>query len=350
LKKIDSLKISPNITIKEALKILDVTSKQILLVVDNKGILLGTITDGDIRRAFISSLPFETQIDQIMNKQPLVAKSDTDSKEFIEILSSKKRKQLPIIDDEGYLKDIVFLEDLISKENNDIKVVLMAGGLGQRLRPLTNSTPKPMLKVGKYPILETIIRRFKKQGFNDYILALNYKKEVIQNYFQDGQMLDVNIKYIIEEKRLGTAGALSLIAENLKLPFILMNADILTNLDFNSLVERHIQSKACVTVCVRRYEYRIPYGVIEVKENQLKSITEKPIYEYLTNAGMYIMNPEILKYIPKNKFYDMPDLLNVLIAKSLDVNVCVVEDYWMDIGQIEDYKKANLDLEGDFND
>lgn len=346
--KIERLKIAPIMTIKQAMQLLNKTSKQFLVVVNENDNLLGTITDGDIRRAMINGKSLDTTVNVIMNCNPFICEIGKNEIYYRNVLKDIKRKQLPLLDDNNRLIDIFFRDDVNEQYVNTSKVVLMAGGLGTRLRPLTNEIPKPMLKVGKYPILETILRRFKNQGFNKFIIALNYKKEVIQNYFQDGQMLDIDITYLHEKKRLGTAGALSLIPDRVEEPFIVMNGDLLTNIDFNNLLLKHIESGMAATVCVRRHEYQIPYGVVEVENNRLTSIKEKPICEYLTSAGIYILNPEVMGYIPKNEFYDMPELINKLLVENHSVNVCVIEDYWLDIGQIDDFNKANLEIKDGF--
>lgn len=349
MKSLNELLILPTYSIKEAMEVLNSTSKQILLIVDGDKRLIGTLTDGDIRRALLNGLNLSSHIESVMNKNPLVGRVAESKNLQIKLLKKHHLKSLPIVDEQNRLMDILFLEDIIA-EQRSTKVVLMAGGLGLRLRPLTEHTPKPMLKVGKYPILETILRRFKKQGFENFTIAVNYKKEVIQNYFQDGQMLDVNIEYLHENKRLGTAGALSLLSEVPENPIIVMNGDLLTNLNFNELLENHITSGAVATVCVRKHQYQVPYGVINEKEACLTSIVEKPTHEYLTNAGIYVLNPSVLNMIPKNEFYDMPELLNALLVKQLSVNVKTIKDYWLDIGQIDDFNKANLDMKDESDD
>lgn len=342
-----NLLLEPTDSIKYALQKLNDTSKQFLIILDKDDKLQGTLTDGDIRRAILNNISLENSIELIMNKNPIYAKKGLGKQEYADILFKKNRKQLPIVNDEMQLTDIFFLDEILYKNSMSNKVILMAGGLGTRLRPLTNEIPKPMLKVGNAPIIETIIMRFKEQGFRDFVLAVNYKKEVIQNYLQDGKAFNVNISYIEEEIRLGTAGALSLINKKLNSPIIVMNGDILTNLDFNELLQNHISSQAFATVCVREYEYQIPYGVVVTENNLLSDIYEKPIQKYLTNAGIYILNPEVITNVPEDTFYDMPDLLNALLAQKKKVNVCTIKDYWIDIGQIEDYKRANLEMLGE---
>ncbi|WP_342442478.1 nucleotidyltransferase family protein [Lysinibacillus sp. FSL K6-0075] len=349
MKDISLIKIAPMQSIKEAMQLLNDTSKQFLVVVNEENKLLGTLTDGDIRRAILNDISLSSPNSLIMNQNPIVERRGFDKQHYINTLKKVQRKQLPIVDENNRVVDVFFLEDWETIGISNSKVILMVGGLGTRLRPLTNEIPKPMLKVGKAPIIETIIRRFKEQGFQDFILAVNYKKEVIQNYLQDGKSFDVNIDYIEENQRLGTAGALSLIQDKFSSPVIIMNGDILTNVNFNNLIENHISSKACATVCVREYDYQIPYGVVITENNHLVDIQEKPIHKYLMNAGIYILNPEIIQDIPKNTLFDMPDLLIKLLNRKQKINVCTINDYWIDIGQIEDYKRANIEILGEKN-
>lgn len=351
---IQEIKIFPNNTIKQAMRILDSTSLQILLVIDEQDSLIGTITDGDIRRTLLKTDDLTMQVHYVMNKNPIIGHINQSTGILKHIMLENKIKQLPIVDNNKKVQDVIFLESFIhsNERKNSEKVILMAGGLGTRLRPLTNEVPKPMLTVGKKPILETIIKRFSEQNFEDFIICVNYKKEIIQNYFQDGKGFGVNIEYIEENTRLGTAGALSLIPSESfnNQPVILMNGDILTNLDFNKLLKKHKEKNYLATICVRNFEYTIPYGVIEKDNNGgLHAIKEKPTYNFLTNAGIYILSREVINLIPQNQFFDMPQLMEILISKEVPINVEVLRDYWIDIGQMKDYEKANLEFGDEFN-
>ncbi|MFC6648217.1 sugar phosphate nucleotidyltransferase [Paenibacillus rhizoplanae] len=224
----------------------------------------------------------------------------------------------------------------------------MVGGLGTRLRPFTDDIPKPMLKVGDKPILETIIEGFKNYGFTKFILSVNYKKEIIKAYFQDGKHLDVYIEYIEEGKRLGTAGALSLLSEKPNAPFFVMNGDLLTKMNYEQLMEFHCETKSNATICVREYEYQIPYGVIETENHRLLSIVEKPVHKSFVNAGIYVLDPQVLEHVPQDEFYDMPDLFKKLMDMQGGVSAFPLREYWLDIGQVDDYEKANGDFRGVF--
>lgn len=219
----------------------------------------------------------------------------------------------------------------------------MAGGLGSRLKELTKDTPKPMLKVGKKPILESIVQRLKNQNFENFIFCVNYKKQIIEDYFQKGQKFGVKISYIKERKKLGTAGALSLIKQEFKESFIVMNADILTELDFNDLLKAHKKSKALMSVCVREFEQQIPYGVITQKQGFIENIEEKPTQKFLVSAGIYVLENEILNLIAKNEYLDMPELIKLALQKG-KVNTYIINDYWIDIGRPDEFLKANEDF------
>lgn len=328
-------------TLLETMRIIDKSSLQFAVVVNSDGMLLGTVTDGDIRRSILRGDSLNVNITRVMNSSPITALAGQSRNKYFRIMKTKKLKQLPIVDKNNIIIDILFLDKAVS--NNDNLVVLMVGGLGTRLRPLTNDIPKPMLQVGGKPILETIIEGFKQYGFTNFILSVNYKKEVIQNYFQNGEAFDVNISYIEESKRMGTAGALSLLPTKPLKPFFVMNGDLLTQVNFEQLMHFHMDNHSLATMCVREYEYQIPYGVIETDGEKLVSIKEKPIHKSFVNAGIYVLSPEVLDYIPKNQFYDMPELFQKLLGEEKKTTVFPIREYWLDIGRMDDFERANLE-------
>ncbi|MFC5540552.1 nucleotidyltransferase family protein [Ureibacillus sp. FSL W7-1570] len=337
-----SIIVSENNTLLETMKIIDQSTLQFAVVVDVNGRLLGTVTDGDIRRSILRGDSLDVKITEVMNPSPITALVGQSRNKYFRVMREKKLKQLPIVDKNNRIIDILFLDKAVS--NNDNLVVLMVGGLGTRLRPLTNEIPKPMLQVGGKPILETIIEGFKQCGFTNFILSVNYKKEVIQNYFQNGGAFDVNISYIEETKRMGTAGALSLLPIKPLKPFFVMNGDLLTQVNFEQLIHYHMENESLATMCVREYEYQIPYGVIETDGARLISIKEKPIHKSFVNAGIYVLNPETLEYIPKNQFYDMPELFQKLLDEEKKTTVFPIREYWLDIGRMDDFERANLEF------
>jgi len=342
--------IPPHTTIMQTMKIIDETTMQFAAVIDNHKCILGTVTDGDIRRGLLKGLPLDTPIKEVMNECPVYEKVGKSSLYYKEFMQKLKLKQLPIVNEEKQIQNIFFEDDVevaLKKENT---VILMVGGLGTRLRPLTDRIPKPMLKVGDKPILETIIDSFKGLGFTNFILSVNYKKEMIKDYFQDGSHLGVNISYIEETKRLGTAGALSLLTEKPNSPFFVMNGDLLTKINYESLLDFHNETNSVATMCVREYEYQVPFGVIETDSHHLLSIEEKPVHKNFVNAGIYVLSPDVLKFVPQNEFYDMPELFKKLLNEVSEVSAYPLKEYWLDIGRMDDYEKADQEYNNNFID
>jgi dTDP-glucose pyrophosphorylase len=337
----DEVVVNKEKTIKEALATIDKGAMKIAIVVDNDKKVIGTLTDGDIRRGLLNGLTLDSTIDNLYFKTPTLANINDSKESIIQKAISKKLYQIPIIDDMGRLVDIEDLATLLKVSNRRNRVVLMAGGLGTRLRPLTESTPKPLLKVGNKPILETIIENFAKYGFINITISVNYKANMIKDYFGDGSEYGVNIDYIEETKRLGTAGALSLIKERPQEPFFVMNADLLTNVNFAHLLDFHSFENSIATMCVREYDFQVPYGVVQTKGSNITAIEEKPVQSFFVNAGIYTLSPQVFEIIPKDQFYDMPTLFENLIEKDLKVISFPIHEYWLDIGRVEEFEKAN---------
>jgi len=328
-------------TLKEAMQIIDMGAVQIALVVDEDEKFLGTLTDGDIRRGLLNNLSLDDSIETIIFKTPTVCSVEDTKEKILEIALAKKLHQIPIVDKDGKLVGIKEVDELLKPESKSNRVVLMVGGLGTRLRPLTENTPKPMLKVGNKPILETIILNFKKYGFTNIILSVSYKSELIEEYFKDGKEFGVKIEYIHEDKRMGTAGALSLMRERLEEPFFVMNGDLLTNINFENMMEYHLSNSAVATMGVREYDFQVPYGVVNIENENIVSIEEKPTHKFFVSAGIYILNPSTIEYIPNNMFYDMPTLFEKLIEKKEKSISFPIHEYWLDIGRMEEFEKAN---------
>lgn len=341
MQNIENIKLKPTATIKEALEIIDKGSMQIALVVDENDKLLGTLTDGDIRRGLLKGFDLNSSIEQIVFKTPTIAKISDTKEDILKIALSKKLHQIPIVDDDGKVLGIQEIEELIKPKEKINKVVLMVGGLGTRLRPLTDNTPKPMLKVGNKPILQTIVEKFAEYGYTNIIMCVNYKSDIIQDYFKDGSDFGVNIEYIFEEQRMGTAGALSLLRDKPTEPFFVMNGDLLTNVNFEHLHNYHIATNSMATMCVREYDFQVPYGVVNIKDSKILSIEEKPTHKFFVSAGIYMLSSEVLHYIPQNQFYDMPTLFEKLISLNENTVSFPLREYWLDIGRMEEYKKAN---------
>ncbi len=341
MQEITDIKITEETTIFEVLKIIDSSSKQIALVVDSSNKLLGTVSDGDIRRAILKSIPLDMPVREVYFRHPTVANINDSKEKIIDICTRKKIHQIPIVDNAGNLIGIEVLDELVRKRTKTNQVILMVGGLGTRLRPLTNSTPKPMLHVGGKPILQTIIEKFVGYGFVNITLCVGYKSNIIQDYFQDGSRFGANITYVMERERMGTAGALSLLESHPTEPFFVMNGDLLTNINFEHLLRYHLENSAQATMCVREYDFQVPFGVVELDNGKIKRIEEKPTHSFFVSAGIYMLSPAVLEYIPEGLFYDMPTLFDAMIAKNEHLISFPIREYWLDIGRLEEYEKAN---------
>jgi dTDP-glucose pyrophosphorylase len=323
-------------TFNEILLKINENGQGFVICVDKNNCLVGILTDGDLRRAILNSsdLNFE-----IINKNPIKSLS---GKQFIfykDLIEKNNLRALPIVNAKGELEDII-TNDLFVKKNKN-KVVIMAGGLGSRLGDLTKNTPKPMLLVGGKPILETIILNFKSHGFLNFTICINYLFEQIENYFKDGSSLGVNIDYIIENKRMGTAGSIAFI-DKIEEQFFLVNGDLLTSVNFNDFLSSHLNSKADISVCLSKHKYQLPFALVQVeKTNKIVSIQEKPTFEYLINAGMYILEPHIIKLIPKNNYMDITTIIEEALNNNYLVNSFLYDGYWLDIGRKEELEKAN---------
>ncbi|MDO9267467.1 MAG: nucleotidyltransferase family protein [Sulfurimonas sp.] len=344
MKSIDNIKLAPNATIKEALKTIDNGAMQIAIVVGKDNQLIGTLTDGDLRRGLLNNLSLDDSIESIIFKTPTVATLADTKEDILTKAIVKKLHQIPIVDDKNRVIGIKEIRELVTPTIKPNKVILMVGGLGSRLRPLTEVTPKPMLKVGNKPILQTIVEKFSEYGFINIIMCVNYKSQVIQEYFGNGSAFGVNIEYILEKQRMGTAGALSLLTSLPDEPFFIMNGDLLTNVNFEYLLDYHISNNSMATMCVREYDFQIPYGVVSIDNNKILSIKEKPIQTVNASAGIYVLCPEALNYIPKEQFFDMPTLFEKLINKKQTVTSFLLNGYWLDIGQMEEYDRANREF------
>jgi dTDP-glucose pyrophosphorylase len=340
MQKKHNIKLKINSTIKEALKIIDEGAIRIAIVLDGDERVIGTLTDGDIRRGLLGGLSLDSTIENLYFKEPVLANINDSKEEIIQKALRKQIYQIPIVDNDGKFVKIEELSNLLKVNTKHNRVILMAGGLGTRLRPLTQDIPKPLLKVGNKPILETIIENFAKYGFVNITISVNYKADMIREYFGDGSEFGVNIDYIQESKRMGTAGALSLIKDRPQEPFFVMNADLLTNVNFEHLLDFHLIEHSVATMCVREYDYQVPYGVIEIEGSNIVSIKEKPLHKFFVNAGIYVLSPQVFEYIPKDQFYDMPTLFDDIIKDELKSISFPVHEYWLDIGRMSDFEQA----------
>tara|TARA_B100000035_G_C20954708_1_gene533633 strand:- start:127 stop:1164 length:1038 start_codon:yes stop_codon:yes gene_type:complete len=335
--------ISPDKTIFLVIEKINRNKKQFVFVTDENRKLLGVITDGDLRRGMINGYKVEDQLSKIMNNNPFKASINDNKTEIIRKMREKKIKQCPILDSDNSIISIQFEDSSNLIINQENLVVIMSGGRGSRLMPLTKDKPKPLIEINGKPILETIINKLVKFGYRKIILSVNYKSRLLEDYFGDGSKFGVQIDYIKEEKPLGTAGSLSLIKRNIDKPFIVMNSDLVTDLNYFDLLEYHKKTNSKATMCIKNIKFELPYGVIKTKDSKLIDIQEKPFHEHSINAGIYVLNPEILNFIPKDIFFDMTDLFNSLIDQKLEISTFPIFENWHDIGSIKDLEKINKD-------
>lgn len=329
-----------SLTIKKVVKALDDGGIGFVAFVDKDEHLVGILTDGDLRRGILNNL---TNVEELVNFEPVKMDSASTKSEVIANLKSLHRRHMPLVDENNKLVSIFSLDDVdfISRPNT---VVVMAGGLGSRLGELTKNTPKPMLHVGDQPMLQNLIEQFREQGFRKFIFCLNYKKELIQDYFGNGSKFSVQIDYVVEEKRMGTAGALSLIDKPFLHPFFVVNADVLTNMNFDELLDYHLSKNASATMAVREYCHEVPFGVIRELDGKIIGIEEKPSITLDVNAGIYVLSPPVLEIMPKDQFYDMPNLFKNLADINGSCHCYKINGYWIDIGRKEELIKANSDI------
>lgn len=341
--------VGPKATIRQAMNAIAESRCHICLVVDHDDKLLGAVTDGDIRRGIMEGLGVEAPVAQIMATSPVSASKTAPKEALVAMMESKGIREIPLVDDSSRVVGIRFLnphpEDLPERDN---WVVIMAGGQGKRLRPYTENTPKPMLRVGAQPMLETIIGQLMRHGFRRFYLSVNYMAEVIIEHFGDGAAFGADIRYLREDRPLGTAGALSLIEDELHHPLIAINGDVLNLIDFSSLLGFHHDQGSLATMCVRDSEFQIPFGIVNIEAGAITSIVEKPSHKHFINAGVYVLEPKALEYLPQDTRFDMPDLFNTVIKDGHKAAAFPLGEYWADIGNPEDLKQANREFETNF--
>ena len=338
---ITALFVDASATLREVIAVIDRGELQITLVVDEKRRLLGTITDGDVRRGLLRGLGLDALAGRVMTTDAITVTEDLTFNEDSWLLHKRLARRIPMVGADGVVVGLALPEDELVAQGVPNRVVIMAGGLGTRLGKLTEHTPKPLLKVGTKPILETILESFLAQGFRHFHISVNYKAQMIEDYFGDGSSWGAEISYLRETQRLGTAGALSLLPRP-EAPIVVMNGDLLTKVNFRQMLEFHRIHRQKATVAVRKYDVRVPFGVVELRRDEITRIVEKPEYNFFVNAGIYLLDPECLPLVPYNQFFDMPDLLKALIADDAKVGSFPLHEYWLDVGRLDDFETANL--------
>lgn len=346
----ESVLIGPETSLEQAVATLDRTALRIVLVVDAERRLLGTLTDGDVRRSLLKHLPLDIKVSEVMCTSPQTVERGWSKERMLFVMEKHQLLQLPVVDAQKCVVGLETLHGLLHKKQHDNPVFLMAGGFGSRLSPLTQNCPKPLLKVGDKPILELILESFINAGFHRFFVSTHYMPEMIREYFGDGNRWGVSIRYVHEEEPLGTGGALGLLPhDEINLPMFMMNGDLLTTLNFQNLLEFYQEHPGVATMCVREYEHCVPYGVIQSEGHRIRSMVEKPVHRFFINAGIYLLSPDLVKSVSPGTCIDMPTLLGQQIAGGEDVNMFPIHEYWLDIGRMEDFQRAQSDITGLFN-
>ncbi|MHA1066732.1 nucleotidyltransferase family protein [Enterobacter ludwigii] len=337
--------LSPQNSLRDALMIVNEEALRVALVVDEQNRLSGILTDGDIRRSILANVSLDTAVSAVMNRHPRTTTIGYSRREVLAEMKKHSILSLPVVSENGVLIGLETWDAASAHRCYEHPVFIMAGGFGTRLKPLTDNCPKPMLKVGKKPMLEILIERFAKTGFRNIYISTHYLPDVIRDYFGNGERWGVNIEYVYEETPMGTGGALGLLPCNIpELPLMMINGDVLTSLDFERLMHFHETHSPDVTMCVRQYEYQVPYGVINHDGDAVVGMTEKPVQHHFVNAGIYVLSPKVFKNVKKGVCIDMPTLIDTNINSNGKVLMFPVHDYWIDIGRPEDFYRAQSDI------
>jgi dTDP-glucose pyrophosphorylase len=342
--RLDKVLVRDDATVREAIEAIDAGAVEIALVVDEDRRLLGTVTDGDVRRALLRGTGLDDPVAPIVHRSPITAPQGTSSDDLLRLMTERAIEQVPLLDEDGTVCQLAFIRDLVAQDQSDSPVVLMAGGQGLRLRPLTDETPKPMLPVGDKPLLETVIGEIRAAGFQRVVMAVNYRADVIEEHFGDGEAHGVQIDYVHEPQELGSAGALQLMREHLDRPFLVMNADLLTKVSLASLMRFHREDGNVVTVGVRQYRLEVPYGVVDLDGTRVTALREKPSVGFYVNAGIYAIAPEAVELLPESlTHFNMTELIDAALAGGARVGSFPIREFWLDIGQLADYERAHDD-------
>jgi dTDP-glucose pyrophosphorylase len=332
-------------TLQQAIVSLDASALQIVMVVDPMNVLLGTLTDGDIRRGLLRGLDMQSPVDSIIHRDPLVVPPQMERELVLQLMQANKVRQLPVVDSQRRVVGLHVWDELLVPERRPNTMVIMAGGKGMRLRPYTEHCPKPMLPVGGKPMLEHIIERARSEGFQRFVLAVHYLGHMVEDYFGDGSRWQVDIDYLREEAPLGTAGALALLDAKPAMPLIVTNGDVLTDIHYGELLDFHNHHGAAATMAVRMHEWQHPFGVVRTSGVDIIGFEEKPIIKSHINAGVYALDPNVLDHMYKGEHCDMPTLFAKLQDRGLRTVVYPMHEPWLDVGRVDDYTAANQKAE-----
>jgi dTDP-glucose pyrophosphorylase len=334
--------IGPEATIAEAIHILDCAGTGALVVCGEDRKLQGLLTDGDIRRAFLRGISFDRPCLTIATREPIMSSASDDKSHLLRIMDQYDVNHIPIVDEERRVVDLILRRDLVNRKQ-EASAVIMAGGFGRRLLPLTTGVPKPMLPVGDRPLMEHTIERLRKAGIQRVNITTHYLGEKIISHFGNGEGFGVDLRYVAEEQPLGTVGGLKLLRD-LQEPLLVINGDIVTGVDFQNLVEYHREHRADLTMGVKREEIALAYGVVDCDGPYIRAIREKPKYTFLVNAGIYMLEPSVHRFIPSQGRFDMTELIQRLLDAGRPVVSFPIVEYWQDIGSPDDYERVQHDL------
>lgn len=342
---LEALKLHAGATLRDAMMQLDHNRTGMAMVVDDQGRLVGTVTDGDIRRAILGRKTLESDVTQLMCRSPVTAPVTTSEAELLSLMNLHRIRHIPIVDDAGCPIRLCQMSDLLEATKKPSPIaVIMAGGEGRRLGPLTETVPKPLVKVGSASILENLIADVAKAGVKQVYVSVNYKADVIQEYVNSRPNLPVSVSFLREETKMGTAGALSLLKETPKGPILVINGDIITTVNIGHILDYHSRHRSVLTVAVVEYVFRVPYGVLETAGHYVLGITEKPSKGFLCNAGIYILEPEIIRLARPHIPMDMTELMLAVLSEGLPVCVFPILEKWIDIGNPEDLDRARREF------
>jgi dTDP-glucose pyrophosphorylase len=343
---LSTITVSQSAALRDAIVAIDRNQRGIALLVDDGRRLVGTLTDGDVRRAMLAGKRLDSPISELLALKanspyphPVTAREGTQPVVLLQMMRDLMIRQIPIIDADERPVGVVTLEDLVPDEPLDLQAVIMAGGFGSRLMPLTKETPKPMLPVGGKPLMEITIEQLRRAGIRKVNITTHYHREKITSHFGDGRNHGVAVNYVDEEKPLGTAGALGLMASP-KEPILVINGDILTDVDFRAMLDFHREHRAELTIAVRKYDVEVPYGVVECNLESVQRLTEKPSFSFFVNAGIYLLEPSVIELIPVDQPCNMTDVIQRLLDANRPVTSFPVREYWLDVGRQADYELA----------
>jgi len=341
--------VGPGATVREVIERIERNNHGVALVVDAEGRLLHTVTDGDLRRAFGQGLALDAPIVDVLERvkapayrRAVTAAPGASAEEIAALCERHSVRHIPLVEPSGRVVDLAFRSDL-ADPHTPVQAVIMAGGRGDRMRPLTNEVPKPMLQVGGKPLLEYLVQQVRDYGIRKVNITTNYKPEAIRRHFGDGAAFGLDVDYVSEDEPLGTAGALHLLKERRE-TLLVINGDILTNMNFRAMLEHHRDQRADLTIGVTRHEVEVPFGVVHTDGDRVSGVAEKPVYRYLVNAGIYVLGPEILPMVPERSRIDMTEVIELALARGARVVPFVIMEYWRDVGRIEDIETAERDV------